>query len=114
MVGFMRNGRGRSSDRPEKVFRPSRKGVPSLTQLCGRDRLKTVPYRPNAVEVAALLHGDETEAVVLLFIVFVCIVLWLLGVLTATTLGGVLHVLLVIAIVLFLVHIIQGSSIGNA
>ena len=50
----------------------------------------------------------------MLFIAFICILLWLLGVMTTTTLGGVLHVLLVVAIVLFLVHIIQGSSIGNA
>jgi low affinity Fe/Cu permease len=50
----------------------------------------------------------------LLTIVFVCILLWLLGLMTSYTLGGVLHVLLVVAIVLFLVHIIQGRSIGNA
>jgi len=31
---------------------------------------------------------------------------------TSATLGGVLHILLVVAIVLFLVHIIQGRSIG--
>jgi hypothetical protein len=66
------------------------------------------------VEVAALLHAHAAEAHVLLTIAFVCILLWLLGVMTATTLGSTLHVLLVIAIVLFLVHIIQGSSIGNA
>jgi hypothetical protein len=51
---------------------------------------------------------------VILTVVFVCLLLWLLGLMTSYTLGGVLHVLLVIAIVLFLVHIIQGSSIGNA
>ena len=50
----------------------------------------------------------------MLFIAIVCLVLWFLGMMTTYTLGGVLHVLLVIAIVLFLVHIIQGSSIGNA
>jgi hypothetical protein len=50
----------------------------------------------------------------LLTIVFVCLVLWLLGLMTSYTLGGVLHILLVIAIVLFLVHIIQGRSIVNA
>jgi hypothetical protein len=37
-----------------------------------------------------------------------------LGMMTTYTLGGVLHVLLVVAIILFLVHVIQGSSIGNA
>ena len=50
----------------------------------------------------------------MLFLVFLLIVLWFLGLVTSYTLGGLLHILLVIAIVLFLVHIIQGSSIGNA
>jgi len=50
----------------------------------------------------------------MLFLVFLLIVLWLLGFMTSYTLGGTLHVLLVIAIVLFLVHIIQGSSVGEA
>jgi hypothetical protein len=50
----------------------------------------------------------------MLFLVFLLLALWFLGLITSYTLGGVLHVLLVIAIVLFLVHIIQGSSIGEA
>ena len=50
----------------------------------------------------------------LLFLVFLCVLLWVLGMMTTYTLGGVLHVLLVVAIILFLVHVIQGSSIGNA
>jgi hypothetical protein len=50
----------------------------------------------------------------MLFLVFLLIVLWLLGMITSYTLGGVLHILLVIAIVLFLVHIIQGRAIGDA
>jgi len=50
----------------------------------------------------------------MLFIAIVCLVLWLLGMMTTYTLGGVLHILLVVAIVLFLIHIIQGSSIGEA
>jgi len=50
----------------------------------------------------------------MLLIAFVCLLLWFLGLMTTYTLGGVLHILLVVAVVLFLVHIIQGSSIGNA
>ena len=50
----------------------------------------------------------------ILTIVLVCLLLWFLGLMTSYTLGGVLHILIVIAIVLFLVHIIQGRSIGNA
>jgi hypothetical protein len=50
----------------------------------------------------------------MLFLVVLCLLLWFLGLMTSYTLGGVLHILLVVAVVLFLVHIIQGSSIGNA
>ena len=50
----------------------------------------------------------------ILTIVFVCLLLWFLGLMTSYTLGGVLHILLVIGIVLFLLHIIQGRSVGNA
>jgi uncharacterized membrane protein YtjA (UPF0391 family) len=38
----------------------------------------------------------------------VLLVLWLLGLVTSYTLGGVLHVLLVIAIILFVVGLLQG------
>jgi hypothetical protein len=41
-------------------------------------------------------------------------VLWFLGLMTTYTLGGLLHILLVIAIALLLIHVIQGRSIGNA
>jgi len=50
----------------------------------------------------------------MLLLVFVLLALWFLGLVTSYTLGGLLHILLVIAIVLFLVHLIQGSSIGEA
>jgi hypothetical protein len=50
----------------------------------------------------------------MLFIVVLLLVLWFLGLMTSSTVGGLLHILLVIAIILFLVHIIQGRSIGNA
>jgi hypothetical protein len=50
----------------------------------------------------------------MLMLVFLCLLLWFFGLMTSYTLGGLLHILLVVAIVLFLVHIIQGSAIGNA
>jgi hypothetical protein len=46
----------------------------------------------------------ETIAVIL-------IVLWLLGLVTSYTMGGLIHVLLVIAIVVILVRIIQGRRL---
>ena len=39
-------------------------------------------------------------------------VLWLLGVVTSYTLGGFIHILLVLAIVSVLIHIIQGKKLA--
>lgn len=41
----------------------------------------------------------------------VLIILWLLGLVTSYTIGGFIHILLVIAIVVVLVQIIQGRKI---
>lgn len=43
-------------------------------------------------------------------IAVVLIILWLLGVVTTTSMGGFIHVLLVIAIVLVLVRVISGRK----
>lgn len=40
----------------------------------------------------------------------VLLILWLLGLVTATTLGGFIHVLLVIAVVVVLLRIISGRK----
>ena len=47
----------------------------------------------------------------LMTIVVVLLVLWLLGVVTSYTLGGVLHILLVIAIIFLLVRVIRGGTL---
>lgn len=45
----------------------------------------------------------------MLWTIFVILlILWLLGIVTAYTLGGFIHILLVIAIVVVLIRIIQG------
>jgi hypothetical protein len=41
-------------------------------------------------------------------IAVVLIVLWLLGLVTSYTMGGLIHVLLVIAIIMILVNVISG------
>jgi hypothetical protein len=43
-------------------------------------------------------------------IAVVLLILWLLGLVTSTTMGGFIHVLLVIAIVVVLVGIISGRK----
>lgn len=44
-------------------------------------------------------------------IAVIMIVLWLLGLVTSTTMGGLVHVLLVIAVIMILVNIIQGRRV---
>jgi hypothetical protein len=47
----------------------------------------------------------ETIAVVLL-------ILWLLGLVSAYTMGGFIHVLLVLALVVIVIRVIQGRSVA--
>ena len=44
----------------------------------------------------------------LITIATILIVLWLLGMVTSYTMGGLIHILLVIAIVVILIRVIQG------
>ena len=44
-------------------------------------------------------------------IAIVMVVLWLLGIVTSNTMGGFIHALLVIAIVVILVRVIRGRSV---
>ena len=44
-------------------------------------------------------------------IAVVLIILWLLGLVTSYTMGGLIHVLLVIAIIVVLLRVIQGRKV---
>lgn len=44
-------------------------------------------------------------------IALILVVLWLLGLVTSSTMGGFIHILLVIAVVVLLVRIIQGRRV---
>ena len=46
----------------------------------------------------------------LITIAIILIILWLLGIVTSYTIGGLIYVLLVVAIILFLIRIIQGRN----
>jgi hypothetical protein len=48
----------------------------------------------------------------MLWTIFVILViLWLLGIVTSYTLGGFIHILLVLAIVVLLIRVLQGRSV---
>ncbi len=44
-------------------------------------------------------------------IAIILIVLWLLGLVTSSAMGGFIHVLLVVAVIILLVRVIQGRRV---
>jgi hypothetical protein len=69
-------------------------------RVVNRPRPEVVALEPNHRSVTML----ETIAIVLL-------ILWVLGMVSSYTMGGLIHVLLVAAIVVFLVRIISGRRV---
>jgi hypothetical protein len=47
----------------------------------------------------------------LMTIAIILIVLWILGLVTSSTMGGLIHALLVIAVIIMLVRFIQGRRV---
>jgi hypothetical protein len=63
----------------------------------------------SAVTLLCSLGSFDREEVAMLWTIFVILlVLWLLGVVTSYTLGGFIHVLLVIAVIMAVMQLIQG------
>ena len=44
-------------------------------------------------------------------IVIILAIMWLLGMVTSTTLGGLVHILLVVAIILVVVNLVSGRRV---
>lgn len=47
----------------------------------------------------------------LMTIAIVLLILWILGLVTSSTLGGFIHILVVVAVVIILVRLIQGRRV---
>ncbi len=47
----------------------------------------------------------------LLTIAIILGVLWLLGLLTATTFGGLIHILIVVAVIIVLINLFRGKKV---
>ena len=55
--------------------------------------------------------NSRKENAMLWTLVVVLLVLWILGLVTSYTMGGLIHVLLVIAVVVVLLNVIQGRRV---
>ena len=53
---------------------------------------------------------NQRNAIVLYTIAVILLIFWLLGLVTSVTMGGFIHVLLVVAIVVVLLRVISGRS----
>ncbi len=58
-----------------------------------------------------MFSGSVYRRPMLTTVAVVLLVLWVLGMVSSTTMGGLIHVLLVIAIVMVLVRLIQGRRV---
>ena len=56
-------------------------------------------------------RNTQPNNVMLETIALVLIILWLLGMVSSYTMGGFIHILLVIAVVVILVRLIRGRSV---
>jgi hypothetical protein len=56
-----------------------------------------------------LIAGKEGRMLWTIFVIL--LVLWLLGLVSGYTMGGVIHVLLVIAVIVLIVRLIQGRRV---
>jgi hypothetical protein len=60
---------------------------------------------------AACRVEDAPEVHMLQTLVIVLVLLWLLGMVSSYTLGGFLHILLVVAVILLIVRLVSGRSV---
>lgn len=65
----------------------------------------------NGIQVAPADHSSKGALAVLYTIAVILLVLWLLGLVSGTTIGGFVHVLLVIAVIMVLLQLISGRRV---
>ena len=59
-----------------------------------------------------IASDTEEDLNMLSTLALILIVLWLLGMVSSYTMGGFIHVLLVVALIVFLIRVIQGRRVA--
>jgi hypothetical protein len=67
---------------------------------------------PNGTDAAAVTRYAGEEVTMLQTLAVILLILWLIGTVGSYTMGGFIHVLLVLAIVMFLFRFIQGRRLA--
>jgi hypothetical protein len=102
------------------IFRLCRVSIPQSNSTCAKAIFESVEkitsklikndFRPKGI-VPIGPDNLERTTIMLFTIAVILIILWLLGLVTSYTLGGFIHLLLVIAVVVVLVRIIRGKKV---
>lgn len=61
--------------------------------------------------IETILYFQPLDNVMLYTLALILIIAWLLGLVSSYTMGGFIHILLVVALVLLLVRVIQGKQV---
>ncbi len=91
--------------------------VTATSRTLSHDRKLSVITNGADPDYVALHQDDTTHNIIykrkimLYTIAVVLLILWLLGLVTSTTIGGFIHILLVIAIVMVLLRLISGRKL---
>jgi hypothetical protein len=73
-------------------------------------QLATRLPRPDSASIFVIFTLRFERNIMLYTIAVVLVILWLLGIVTSYTLGGFIHILIVIAIVVILLRLISGQK----
>lgn len=66
--------------------------------------------RDNRGLSAIIIHFLYPPLTMLVTIAAILIILWLLGLVTSYTLGGFIHLLLIVAVIMILIRLIRGEN----
>lgn len=83
--------------------------LPRKSPRIWAELLKALPGQDQATPFQ--LHYVVSNCLMLELIAVLVVVLWLLGMITSFTLGGLIHVLLVFAVIAILLRLISGRRI---
>ncbi|ABW68121.1 hypothetical protein Dole_2317 [Desulfosudis oleivorans Hxd3] len=67
--------------------------------------------RPGLTIPAAVSQSNRKEDLMLWTVAVILLILWLLGFVSSYTMGGFIHLLLVVAVIVVLVRVIQGRRV---
>ena len=96
------------AERPRGVRSRGDAGQGPRTRTTFRD---SCVHKRTAVAGGGRYDADgRKETIMLSTLVVVLLVLWVLGIVTSYTMGGLIHILLIVAIVVVLLRVIQGRN----